>query len=132
MSASRRPVPVTRPAYLAEGPVWDAASQTLLWVDIMAGDVHRLDPASGEDTVTHVDTAVGAVASRRAGGLILAAGLGFGTLDEQTGELGWLWNGARGDRMNDGKCDPAGRFLAGTLTYSGEPAAGASPPCSMA
>ncbi len=25
--------------------------------------------------------------------------------------------------MNDGKCDPAGRFLAGTLTYARDPGA---------
>ena len=37
------PEPVTRPAYLAESPIWDDASQTLLWVDIMAGDVHRFE-----------------------------------------------------------------------------------------
>ncbi|HEY1916350.1 MAG TPA: SMP-30/gluconolactonase/LRE family protein [Streptosporangiaceae bacterium] len=117
------PVPVTRPAYLAESPIWDAASQTLLWVDIMAGDVHRFDPASGEDTVTHVDVPVGAVAARRGGGLVVAAGVGFATLDEQTGELGWLWDGGLGDRMNDGKCDPAGRFLGGTLTYARGPGA---------
>jgi sugar lactone lactonase YvrE len=117
------PVPVTRPAYLAESPVWDEASQTLLWVDIMAGDVHRFDPARGEDALTHVDVPVGAVAARRGGGLVVAAGVGFATLDEQTGELGWLWDGGLGDRMNDGKCDPAGRFLGGTLTYARDPGA---------
>ena len=118
-----RPVPVTRPAYLAESPVWDAGRQTLLWVDIMAGDVHRLDPASGEDASTRAGVPVGAVAVRRGGGLVLAAGLGFATFDEQAGTLTWLWDGGLGDRMNDGKCDPAGRFLAGTLTYAREPGA---------
>jgi sugar lactone lactonase YvrE len=115
------PVPVTRPAYLAESPVWDEASQTLLWVDIMAGDVHRFDPAGGEDTLTHVDVPVGAVSARHGGGLVVAAGTGFATLDEQTGELDWLWEGGLGDRMNDGKSDPAGRFLGGTLTYARDP-----------
>jgi sugar lactone lactonase YvrE len=120
---SEAPVPVTTPAYLAESPIWDAGTRSLLWVDIMAGDVHRLDPATGQDLVTHVDVPVGAVAARRGGGLILAAGVGFATLDEQAGTLGWLWAGGDGDRMNDGKCDPAGRFLAGTLTYARDPGA---------
>jgi sugar lactone lactonase YvrE len=124
---SEPPVPVTPPAYLAESPIWDAGRRTLLWVDIMAGDVHRLDPATGRDLVTHVDVPVGAVAARRAGGLILAAGVGFATLDEQpaeqAGTLGWLWTRGLGDRMNDGKCDPAGRFLAGTLSYARDPGA---------
>jgi sugar lactone lactonase YvrE len=120
---SGAPVPVTPPAYLAESPIWDAGTGSLLWVDIMAGDVHRLDPGTGQDQVSHVDVPVGAVAVHRAGGLILAAGVGFATLDEQAGTLGWLWAGGPGDRMNDGKCDPAGRFLAGTLTYARDPGA---------
>lgn len=123
MSEHPVPVPVTPPAYLAESPIWDERAGSLLWVDIMAGDVHRLDPATGQDAVTHVDVPVGAVAARRAGGLIVAAGVGFATLDEQVGTLGWLWTGGQGDRMNDGKCDPAGRFLAGTLTYARDPGA---------
>jgi sugar lactone lactonase YvrE len=122
-SSAPTPVPVTRPAQLAESPVWDATSQTLLWVDILAGEVHRLDPATGEDTAVGVGVPVGAVAPRRGGGLIIAAALGFATLDEDSGAVDWLWDGARGDRMNDGKCDPAGRFLAGTLTYPRDPGA---------
>jgi sugar lactone lactonase YvrE len=112
------PQPVTAPAQLAESPIWDAGTQTLLWVDIPPGDVHRFDPATGQDTATHLGVPVGAVAARRGGGLILAAGLGFATLDEASGTVDWLWSGGLGDRMNDGKCDPAGRFLAGTLTYA--------------
>lgn len=120
---SQGPVPVTQPAYLAESPIWDASTQSLLWADIMAGDIHRLDPASGQDSVTSVGVPVGALATRRSGGLILAAGTGFATFNERTGELRWLWTGGLGDRMNDGKCDPAGRFLAGTLTYARHPGA---------
>jgi sugar lactone lactonase YvrE len=120
---TERPAPVTPPAFLAESPIWDQDTRSLLWVDIMAGDVHRLDAATGEDRVTHVDVPVGAVAARRSGGLVLAAGVGFATLDERDGTLGWLWTGGHGDRMNDGKCDPAGRFLAGTLTYARTPGA---------
>lgn len=109
------PQQVTAPATLAESPVWDPGRQSLLWVDITGGQVHRYEPATGADTATSVGVPVGAVAVRRGGGLILAAGRGFAFLTEPAGPLRWLWTGARGDRMNDGKCDPAGRFLAGTL-----------------
>jgi sugar lactone lactonase YvrE len=109
------PRQVTAPATLAESPVWDPGRRSLLWVDIIGGHVHRYEPASGTDTATKVGVPVGAVAMRRGGGLVLAAGRGFAFLDEPAGPLRWLWAGARGDRMNDGKCDPAGRFLAGTL-----------------
>ena len=50
-----------------------------------------------------MDVPVGAVSARHGGGLVVAAGTGFATLDEQTGELDWLWEGGLGDRMNDGK-----------------------------
>ena len=124
------PVQVTRPATLAESPVWDSRRRCLLWVDIDAGLVHRLDPRTGADTATAVGVPVGAVAVRRAGGLVLAAGRGFAFLDEAVpgqgqGTLDWRWSGGRGDRMNDGKCDPAGRFLAGTLTMAQKPGAAA-------
>jgi sugar lactone lactonase YvrE len=109
------PRQVTAPATLAESPVWDPGQQSLLWVDIIGGQVHRYEPASGADTATSVGVPVGAVAVRRGGGLVLAAGLGFAVLTEPAGPLRWLWTGASGERMNDGKCDPAGRFLAGTL-----------------
>jgi sugar lactone lactonase YvrE len=112
---------VTAPATLAESPVWDTRHRSLLWVDIIGGEVHRYDPATGGDTATAVGVPVGAVAVRRGGGLLLAAGRGFAFLDEPAGSLRWLWTGARGDRMNDGKCDPAGRFLAGTLTNARAP-----------
>jgi sugar lactone lactonase YvrE len=119
------PTQVTRPAELAESPVWDSRRQSLLWVDITRGHVHRYDPVSGEDTVTAIGVPVGAVAARRGEGLILAAARGFAFLDERTGSLEWLWAQARGDRMNDGKCDPDGRFLAGTLTSARVPGAAA-------
>lgn len=59
---------VTRPAELAESPIWDSRWQSLLCVDINRGRVHRYDPASGEDTVTAVGVPVGAVALRRVAG----------------------------------------------------------------
>jgi sugar lactone lactonase YvrE len=116
---------VTPPATLAESPVWDARRRSLLWVDIEAGQVHRYRPETGGDHAVAVGVPVGAVALRRGGGLILAAGRGFALLDERTGSLEWRWAAARGDRMNDGKCDPAGRFLAGTLTRAQTPGAAA-------
>ncbi|MFC7591980.1 SMP-30/gluconolactonase/LRE family protein [Nonomuraea antimicrobica] len=71
-------VPASADVYaLGEGPVWDAARQRLLWVDIVAGTVYegRLDPATGQVTVTgrHVfDSTVGAVAVAADGGLVVA------------------------------------------------------------
>ncbi len=115
-----RTLPV-QPAALGEGPVWDARADALYWVDIPAGLVHRLtrpglDPA-GQHTVWDVGEEVGAVVPRASGGLVLAARSGFRWLDPDTGSvtpIAPLDLGA-GIRMNDGACDPAGRFFAGSM-----------------
>ncbi len=111
------PAPVAAPlSELGEGPCWDAVSQSLYWVDIPAGRVHRLD-ACGEHSCWDVGLPVGAVVTRAGGGLVLAAGNGFYALDPDTGQVTELAPalGRPGTRMNDGKCDRAGRFYAGTM-----------------
>lgn len=103
-------------AQLGESPVWDGVTATLLWVDILGQQVHRFDPATGTDTVTHLPGPVGVAVPRISGGLAVAVGMAFGFLDEDTGALIEVAGVRRGDRMNDGACDPAGRFFAGTMT----------------
>lgn len=36
-----------------EGPHWDAATKSLLHVDIFAGDIHRWDFNTGVDEIAH-------------------------------------------------------------------------------
>ena len=105
---------------LAEGPLWDAPRQRLLWVDIPAGTVHegRLD--GGRVTAATARTlqpTVSAVACSAAGDL-LVAGAGALTVVTAGGDLlpgpGILAPGSP-SRLNDGKCDPAGAFLVGSM-----------------
>lgn len=110
-------------ARVGEGPVWDAALQRLVWVDILNGLVHRYDPVSGDDETVEVGKAVGAAAPRASGGLVLALEDEFAAFDPATGELTPLAPveaDAPGRRMNDGKCDRAGRFWAGSMEWDGE------------
>ncbi len=97
-------------AELGECPVWDG--DRLVWVDVHAGLVHR------GDAVLAVGQPVGAVAPRTGGGLALALRDGFALLDAD-GESLELVAAVESDRphnrMNDGRCDPAGRFWAGTM-----------------
>ncbi|MFI6736929.1 SMP-30/gluconolactonase/LRE family protein [Nonomuraea sp. NPDC050451] len=69
-------VPVPR-ARLGEGPRWDADTGTLLWVDIPAGLVHRLDPAGDEQETIDVGRPVGVAAPRVPGGPAPAVRDGF-------------------------------------------------------
>lgn len=111
---------------LGEGPVWDSVSGSLLCVDLLAGDVLRLRPDG--DVRRHrtgLET-VGALRPRRGGGFVLAAARGFAYTDDDLSSvevLPDLWND-RGVRMNDGACDPHGRFLAGSMAYDARPGGG--------
>lgn len=106
-------------ALLAESPTWDEADGSLLWVDILRGEVHRFHPdGNGDRLVARLPIPVGSVMGRRSSGLVVAAGMGFALLDESSGELTWLATVDRGDRLNDARCDPAGRIWGGTLTVA--------------
>jgi sugar lactone lactonase YvrE len=102
---------------LTERPVWDDRDGCLVWVDIPAGDVHRLRP-NGADTSVNVGAPLGAAGLREHGGVICAsAGRlvfldGSDTPDREPIDAGLAPN----IRFNDGACDPVGRFLVGTTS----------------
>jgi sugar lactone lactonase YvrE len=126
MARALERVPVAAGA-LPEGPCWDAAAGGLYWADIPAGRVHFLDK-SGEQRRWEAGQPVGAVAVRAGGGLVLAVRDGFAALDTATGQISALAGvelDRPGNRMNDGACDRAGRFFAGTKAEDDTPGAGA-------
>ena len=105
-------------AVLGEGSLWYPPAQVLYWVDIMGRKVHIYDPGTGENRSIDVPQDVGTVVTRESGGLMLAVRDGFASLDTDTGTMTMLKEiKADGIRFNDGKCDPAGRFWAGTMAY---------------
>lgn len=107
-------------AYHAEGPVWSPRWGGLRWLDMLAGDILSLD---GQSQVgrTHVGDIVAAVRPRRDGGAVIGVERGF-VLEGSEGELTRLpplWQS--GDtRMNEGSCDPDGRFYCGSMSYDQE------------
>ena len=105
-------------AELGEGPVWDAASDTLYRVDLFAGVVHRYQPASGLTGSVEVGEIIGCVVPRQSGGLLAATASGIYHLDPATGAKTRV-SAIEADRpethFNDGKVDPAGRFWFGSI-----------------
>jgi sugar lactone lactonase YvrE len=115
-------------AELGEGPVWDPTVARLYFVDILKGRVHRFDPNAGAVDTWTVGQPVGACAPTERGDLVLAVRDGFARLEPATGCVAVIAEveADRPDqRMNDGKCDPAGRFWAGTMALDERPEAGA-------
>ncbi len=103
---------------LGEGPLWHSAEGRLYWVDIDAGDLYSSNPALDGFSRTHFGTTLGAYGFCKAGGFILATGVGFLAWSHEGGEPKELWNPLpprNGVRLNDGKVDPAGRFWAGSI-----------------
>ncbi len=87
--------------------------------------MHRLS-VSGVHSSWDVGCQAGAVVPRAGGGLVVAAGNGFFSLDPLTGAVAELASaaGLPDTRMNDGKCDRAGRFYAGTMAADESPGRG--------
>ncbi len=114
-------------ADLGEGPAWDAAASQLYWVDIHAGDLHIFTPENGTDLRINLGEKVGCAAPSQGGNLVIAIRGGFATLHLNTQKLTRLTaleEDLPGNRFNDGKCDPAGRFLAGTMDNAEKEACG--------
>ncbi|CAH3173214.1 unnamed protein product [Porites lobata] len=106
-------------AKLGEGPHWDTTTQKLLWVDSFDHSVHILDVEKGEDRSYQLDGIVGSVVPRKRGGSVLVAtqtSLIF--LDLKTGEkevVATVDDDKPENHLNDGKCDPVGRFWVGSM-----------------
>jgi len=109
--------------HLGEGPIWDVETQMLYWVDstgprVGKDAIWRFDPASGQVASWPLERDIGAMALRENGGAILALADGFYTYDFDSHEVDLV---AKVDddperaRLNDGKCDRAGRFFAGGM-----------------
>lgn len=111
-------VVVATGAEIGEGPVWDARSSRLVWIDILGRRIHLTDTGSGATEEIEVPLHVGAVALRAAGGFVAALQDGFWVVgDGPARRITTIPEAEPGLRFNDGKCDPDGRFWAGTMAY---------------
>jgi sugar lactone lactonase YvrE len=110
---------------LGEGPHWDAASASLLFVDINQGVVHQLDPVTGVDAVLPVAPYVSLVVPVGDGsGDRVCAVKGDVVVLARDGTVGprrVLEADRPGNRINDGKADPAGRLWCGSMSLTWEP-----------
>lgn len=101
---------------VGECPLWDASSQALYWVDISAGQVHRLQHGTHTSWQMESDAACIALAAR--GGLVVALRSGFVHLDTNNGHITHIASAPYDTskiRCNDGKVDARGRFWVGTM-----------------
>ena len=108
-------------ATLGEGPIWDVQRQRLWWIDIDECLLHKFNPADGSNQTYPLSSMIGTVVPRQSGGLMLALESGFASYDPDTNKLDLIHDpepDIAENRFNDGKCDPQGRFWAGTISKS--------------
>lgn len=113
-------------AALGECPVWSGRDGCLFWIDIDGRVVHRYDPATGENETRELAGRPGSFALTADPDRLLVA------VEHQLVDMTWSTGEAvcradlepegEGKRLNDGRCDPAGRFWVGSM--DDPPAAG--------
>ncbi|TXH91113.1 MAG: SMP-30/gluconolactonase/LRE family protein [Pseudomonas sp.] len=112
----------SEPDQLGESPFWHPQEQRLYWVDIPGKRVARVavDGLQAQGAVEYwpLNEEVGCIAPVQGGGLVLALRSGIYRARALGGPLQLLAAApydTRKQRFNDGKCDPQGRFWAGSL-----------------
>lgn len=113
-------------ARLGESPIWDSTGKLLYWVDIYNHRVHQFNPATGEKGFFDVGDVVGAIATAGADRLIMLLRHHLAFLNTQTGVVTPILeieSNLPDNRLNDGKCDPQGRFWFGSMCSIEKPQA---------
>ena len=109
---------------LGESPVWWKEAGVLVFVDIVGRRLHRFEPRSGRHEIAAVEEDIGCVAPAKGGGYVAGLRSGIWLLDAAGARVRQLAANPENpatNRFNDGRVDPRGRYLAGTLD---EPKAG--------
>lgn len=112
---------------LGEGPLWDARSGRLLWIDILRGIVHAWSAPGRVAEVLRVDALLGSIALCGKSDLLLATSRGLMLWRAESGAVQPWANPIANKpvRFNDGRVDSRGRFWVGTMALDesryGEP-----------
>ncbi|GAA4174377.1 SMP-30/gluconolactonase/LRE family protein [Gryllotalpicola koreensis] len=124
MKAEQLTAPVT---WHGEGPCWDAAGERMLVVDMLAGSVVDLSTLTSPARYSVGSPVAAVVRPRASGGFIVATEHGFSLFDagfRPARQLAAVLDDP-GIRLNEGGCDPAGRFFCGSMAYDETPRAAA-------
>lgn len=114
-------VVVEHTCMLGEGPVWDVKRKVICWIDILQGAIHEYSPEQKIYKTIQVHQMIGSIALCTNGNFLAAFQNGLGFIDRTSGEVKMISDPEAhlpNNRFNEGKCDPAGRFWAGTMPLS--------------
>lgn len=113
-------------ALLGEGPAWITADCALWFVDIKRGDLHRHDPATGENRSLAIGGSPSFVLPDDDGALLVGNGRALQrVVDGRVSETIATIAMPAHNRTNDATVDPAGRLWLGTMDDGETQATGA-------
>lgn len=116
-----------RRATVGESPAWDGEAGILYWVDVRGEPAIFAHGPGARDDVWPMPEDIGSVASATRGRLVAAMRSGFALFDPASGALRPLHDpepDLHENRLNDAKCDPAGRLWSGSMSPDSGLAAG--------
>ncbi|MBU3012828.1 SMP-30/gluconolactonase/LRE family protein [Polaribacter vadi] len=108
-------------AVLGEGAIWNYKTQELYWVDIEGKQLNVFNPKSKENKVLKTKSRIGTVVPFTKEEVLIALEDGVHKMNLNSGESALFTNMKNelpGSRLNDGKCDPAGRFWVGSMHFN--------------
>jgi len=108
---------------VGECPTWSIAEQCLYWIDIEGRLFHRWDPSSNSNQSWETPERFGSFGMCRNGSFVVASENGFYFYNHLNGDFAPITDpeaSKPNNRFNDGRCDQAGRFWAGTMIDQGE------------
>jgi sugar lactone lactonase YvrE len=117
--------PITDPTLVVHGetPTYDQRTGVLHWVDMEAGDLMSMDSGGAIDRL-HVDRSAACWRPRVGGGAVIGTEHGYAFIGaDSTVELHSMFTDPA-LRMNDGGCDPQGRYYCASMAYDETPGAG--------
>jgi sugar lactone lactonase YvrE len=109
---------IDTPLKVGEGPCWDDATGTLLFVDIQAPCLYRYDPTTAKLARFEMPSSIGSFGLCPDGRAVVALRSGVHLFDFSTGKLEFLVHPEperTTNRLNDGKVGPDGAFWVGSM-----------------
>ncbi|MCY1723446.1 SMP-30/gluconolactonase/LRE family protein [Prolixibacteraceae bacterium Z1-6] len=113
---------------LGEGAIWNYKTGELMWINIKGKILNFYNPLTANNKEMLTGQMIGTVVPSESGDVLVALQNGIYALNVKTGSKKLLIDPEAdlpNNRFNDGKCDPAGRFWAGTMSTADEKNAGA-------
>ena len=105
-------------ASLGEGAIWNYKTQKLYWIDIEKKQLNIYNPKSKANKILETKSRIGTVVPFTKQEALVALEDGVHKINLQSGESN-LFTDMKSElprsRLNDGKCDPAGRFWVGSM-----------------